>query len=378
MQNRRDWLKSTLALAAGVQLSASLVQSLMAAPVSETESNFFLNYPAAAFKIRLNANENPYGPSEKARKAIQEILNEGNRYPFDAVAELKEILAKKEGVTPDHIALGSGSGELLCMAGAAFGVEGGSVLSGFPTFPMLMNYAEVFQARWDKVNLNEQLEFDYNALASRVKSDTRLVFICNPNNPTGTLVDPNVVKSFCEEVSKRVTVYSDEAYLEFLDPQLQVSMVELVRQGKNVVVSRTFSKIYGLAGLRIGYVIAKPDLIRKMARYQMSMPSQTAIAAAKASLGDEAFMALTRNKNAEARQHLTHFLDTKKYFYGKSHTNFVFFEPKSSALQIMNSLGEQGIGIRTWDYQNKQWCRISIGTLEEMKLLTKVLDQIGV
>ncbi|MBL7859136.1 MAG: histidinol-phosphate aminotransferase family protein [Cyclobacteriaceae bacterium] len=378
MQNRRNWLKSTLALTAGLPLSASLVQSLLAAPVGETEKNFWLNYPAAAFKIRLNANENPYGPSEKARKAVQEILHEGNRYPFDTVGEMKEILAKKEGVTPDHIALGSGSGELLCVAGVAFGLEGGSVLSGFPTFPMLMNYAEVFQARWDKVNLNENLEFDYTALASQIKHDTRLVFICNPNNPTGTLVDPKIVKSFCEEVSGKVTVYADEAYLEFLEPHQQVSMVDLVKQNKNVIVSRTFSKIYGLAGLRIGYVVAKPDLIRKMSRYGMSMPSQTAIAAAKASLGDDAFMSLTRNKNAEARQHLTRYLDKKKYFYGKSHTNFVFFEPKSSALQIMTTLADKGIGIRTWDYQQKQWCRISIGTLDEMNVLTKAFEEMRV
>ena len=263
MPNRRDWLKTTLGLAAGVPVAATMANQLMAMPVSSLESKVYGKYSTAPMNLRLGSNENPYGPSEKARKAVMDILVEGNRYPFQTVNEFKKVLAEKEGVTPEHIAVGAGSSDLLCATGAAFGLEGGAILSAYPTFPTLMNFSEVFRTRWDKVNVNEKLEYDYEAVARQVKSDTRLVFVCNPNNPTGTFTNPAIVKAFCDDVSQKATVFADEAYLEFLEAKLQVSMVDLVQKDKNVIVSRTFSKIYGLAGLRIGYLVAKPDLIRK-------------------------------------------------------------------------------------------------------------------
>ena len=377
MQNRREWLKSALAVAAGVPVSVSISQHLMASPVSEIEMSRWGMALPKPVKIRLNSNENPYGPSDKAKQAMRETLTESNRYAFDTQEEMKAILAKWEGVTPDHISIGAGSGDLLCQSGVAFGIEGGSILSAFPTFPLLMNYAQYFRATWDKVNLNEKLEHDYEALAARVTSDTKLVFICNPNNPTGTLVDPVVVKQFCEEVSKKTTVYVDEAYLEFLDPKDQLSMVDLVKKDYNVVVSKTFSKIYGLAGLRLGYVVAKPELISKIARYHMGISNnQPAIAAAKASLGDKDFIESCRRKNAEAREHLTRYLDKKGIGYGKSHTNFVFFEAQENAPQVLTKLAERGIGIRVWDYDGRQWYRVSMGTLDEMNLFTKAFDEI--
>ena len=378
MQNRRDWLKAALTLTAGLPLGATLSQRLMAAPMSELERMLWERPSLSPIKIRLNANENPYGPSDKAKQAIQQAMSESNRYAFASQEELKAMIAEKEGVTPEHIGIGAGSGDLLCQAGVAFGVEGGKILSAFPTFPLLMNYANEFNATWDKVNLNEKLEHDYEALASRVTTDTKLVFICNPNNPTGTLVDPKKVKQFCETVSKKVTVFVDEAYLEFLEPEQQVSMVDLVKKNENVVVSKTFSKIYGLAGLRIGYIIGKPETITKIARYHMGISNnQPAIAAAKASLGDESFMERCRKKNAEARGHLTTYLDKKGIWYGKSYTNFLFFPAKSNASQVLNELWERGIGIRVWDYNNQQWYRVSIGTLEEMKAFTKAFDEIA-
>jgi histidinol-phosphate aminotransferase len=377
MKNRREWLKATIALAAGLPVGVSLTDRLMAAPMSEAEKIFFTSRPGVPIKIRLGSNENPYGPSEKAKQAMSEFFSESNRYPFQAVREFKEILAAKEGVTADYIAVGAGSGDLLSATGAAFGLEGGRILSGFPTFPMLMGYSEVFKATWDKVNVNDKLEYDYEAMASAIKDDTRLVFICNPNNPTGTLTDPLIVKAFCEEVSKKVPVFSDEAYLEFLEPGQQISMVDLVKKGSNIIVSRTFSKIYGLAGLRIGYLVSTPDLIKKITRTQPGIPNnQLAIAAAKASLNDTAFMDMSRKKNAEARKYFTDYLDKKGYFYGKSHTNFVMFDPKSDATQLLNKLADRGIGIRVWDCKGKQWPRVSIGTLEEMKIFTRAMDEI--
>lgn len=375
--SRRRWFKSALTLGAAVPLGMSLFDQLMAMPVSNVEEDFFRSLPPEDIKIRLNSNENPYGPSARARTAVQQILSEGNRYPFGFVEQFKKILADKEGVTPDHITLGAGSSELLCVAGEAFGIEGGRMLSANPTFPVLMNFATNYGAKWDQVDVNDKLEHDLNKMMSAIKADTKLVFVCNPNNPTGTWVDPKLVSDFCAEASKKTIVYSDEAYLEFMEPAKQKSMVDLVKQDANVIVSRTFSKIYGIAGLRIGYVVAKPDLIRRMERYKMGIPvSQTALAAAQASLGDDAFMKLSRDKNAEARQHLFDYLDKQKFFYGKSFTNFVFADTGSRARQIMDALAQRGIGIRVWEFKGKEWCRISVGTLDEMKTLTKALSEI--
>jgi histidinol-phosphate aminotransferase len=154
-------------------------------------------------------------------------------------------------------------------------------------------------------------------------------------------------------------------------------MVDLVKKGENIIVSRTFSKIYGLAGLRIGYIVAKPDLIRKITRNQPGIPNnQLALAAAKAAINDTTFMDLSRKKNAEARKYFTDYLDKKGYFYGKSLTNFVMFDPKTDASMLLNKMADRGIGIRVWDYKGKQWSRVSIGTLEEMKIFTKAMDDI--
>ncbi len=375
--NRRDWFKSTLALTAGLTVTSALTEKLMAAPMSEAERAFFGLGNKSNQKVRLNSNENPYGPSEKARKAVIEVLSQGNRYAFNEYEELRKQIASKEGVDPTYVLLGAGSGELLCQTGIAYGLEGGRVLSAYPTFPLLMSYATQMKANWDKVDLNEKLEHDYDALLSAIKSDTKLVFSCNPNNPTGTVVNDSIVKSFCEEASKKTLVYADEAYIEFLEPAQQKSMVGLVQNNPNVIVSKTFSKIYGLAGLRIGYVVGHPDTLKKIAQYGDTIsPSQTAIAAAKASLGDEDFMKMTRDKNAVARKVLTDYLDQKKINYGKPVTNVLLFPAPKDGKTILTQLEEKGYLIRVWDYQQKEWCRVSIGTQEEMKGFVKVFDEV--
>lgn len=375
--SRRNWFKSSLSLTAGLALAPSLLEGLMAAPVSQAERLHGIHPLFGDKLIRLGSNENPYGPSEKARKAIVDIINEGNRYAFSEVNELKSIIAKKEGVDPEYILFGAGSGELLCITGMGVGVEGGAVTSAFPVFRLLMDYAQRFNARWDKVDLDQYLTHDLEALAANVKSDTKILFVVNPNNPTGTAVDGTKLKNFCLEMSKKTVVFSDEAYLEFLEPSQQVSMVDLVRQGHNVIVSRTFSKIYGLAGLRVGYIVAKPDLIKKISKYQSgTILSQTAIAAAKASLGDEEFMSMTRKRNGEARAHLCSYLDERKIFYGKSQTNVVLFPAPKPGKYILEETEKRGFQIRIWDYHQKEWCRVSIGTIDEMQAFTKAFDEV--
>lgn len=372
---RRNWLKSAAALGAGLPLSLAIAEELMAAPVSRAEQLHGIFRPGKL--VRLGSNENPYGPSAKAREAIKASITEYNRYSFAESQAFKKILAEKEGVTPDHILLGHGSGELLALTGMSLGLEGGAVLSAFPTFRTLMEFAVRFNARWDKVDLDETLTHNLEGLASAVKPDTKIIFVVNPNNPTGTIVEASKLKSFCEEMARRAIVYADEAYLEFLEPGQQHSMVELVRSGHNVIVSRTFSKIYGLAGLRIGYIIAKPDILKKIERYQPgAIINQAALAASSVSLGDNEFMSYTRRKNAEARDYFCKYLDSKKWFYGKSHANVVLFPAPKDGKTILEETEKRGFQIRIWDYQGKEWCRVSIGTLEEMKAFTKAFDEV--
>ncbi|HEU5292362.1 MAG TPA: histidinol-phosphate transaminase [Cyclobacteriaceae bacterium] len=375
--SRRDWFKSSFTLGAGLALTPALVNELMAAPVSRAERLHGIYPELRDGTVRLGSNENPYGPSPMARKAIQERITMGNRYVYDESAELKKLIAAKEGVAPENIMLGCGSSEILCLAGLGVQLEGGAVLSAYPVFRLLMDYAVKFNARWDQVDLDDKLVHDLDKLAAAVKPDTKLVFVVNPNNPTGTLVDPQKLKNFCVEVSKKSTVFVDEAYIEFLEPGQQNSMVELVKAGNNVIVSRTFSKVYGLAGSRVGYAIAHPDLIRKMTKYQMwGTMNQFGVAAAKATLADEDFVKMTRKRNAEAREHLNKYLDSKKWFYGKSVANVVLFPAPKSGKQILEETEKKGFQIRVWDYQGKEWCRVSIGTLEEMKGFTKAFDEV--
>lgn len=376
-QNRRDWFKTTMALTAGFTFSPLLIDQLIARPLSKAERNFFKEIQQSGTKVKLNSNENPYGPSEKVQKALMDSMSKANRYAFAELDELKKLIAEKEGVSPEFVMLGAGSGELLCQTGVAFGLDKGSILSAYPTFPLLMNSATQMSARWDKVDLNDKLEHDYQRLLRAIQKDTRLVFICNPNNPTGTIVNNDLVQSFCEEAAKQTMVYADEAYIEFLAPEMQRSMVRLTEKTQNIIVSKTFSKIYGLAGLRIGYIIAHPDVLKKIGMFGDTIsPSQTALAAAKASLGDESYMQMVRDKNEAARNVLTNYLDQKQFFYGKSLTNVVFFPAPKSGQSILKGLDEKGYLIRVWEYQGKEWCRVSIGTENEMKGFVQAFEAV--
>jgi histidinol-phosphate aminotransferase len=377
MTSRRQWLKSALAAGAGLPLSLTLANELMAAPVSRAEWLHGIEPKNLNQLVRLGSNENPYGPSEKARKAIVASISEGNRYAHGVAQDLRKVIAAREGVAPENVLLGGGSSELLCLTGMSVGLEGGSVLSAFPTFRLLMDYAQKFNARWDQVNLDDNMVHNLEAMASAVKGDTKIIFVVNPNNPTGTVLDTEKLKSFCIETGKRTTVFVDEAYIEFLDQYESKSMVQLVKEGHNAIVCRTFSKIYGLAGLRIGYLIGQPDTLKKIASKQMwGNYNQAGLAAAAASLEDKDFVAITRKKNAEARQHLFNYLDSKKWSYGKSLANVVFFPAPIDGKTILEETEKKGYQIRVWDYAGKEWCRVSIGTLDEMKGFTKAFDQV--
>ncbi|RMG25704.1 MAG: histidinol-phosphate aminotransferase family protein [Bacteroidetes bacterium] len=373
---RRAWLKSSMLLTAGLALGgAPVAASGLKNPFT---GEVVIPETGKTVPVRLNANENPFGPSRKARKALIEAVATSNRYPFELQNKLKQMIAAAEGVTADHIFLGAGSSAILTMAGIAYGLQKGAILSAYPTFQTLMDTATYFDCEWEQVPLTADHKHDLDALAARIHPNTRLLYLCNPNNPTGTLLDATDLRNFCASASEQVPVFVDEAYCEFLDQPEANSMTSLVREGKQVIIAKTFSKIYGMAGLRVGYGIARPDIAKELAKYgpRLVPVSTTSLQAAMASYGDQEFIAHCRNKNAESRKYLYEFLRQKGIGYVPSHTSFVLFPIEMEPAAYLRDMRTAGVAVRSWSFSGKHWCRVSMGTMQDMEAFARAFEQV--
>lgn len=364
--DRRQWLKT-----AGLAGAFSMLGGLPA--LAETAAP--RRRLAADTMARLSSNENPYGPSDKVRAAITDAFEIACRYPFSYSDEVRALIARRHGVTPDHIAITAGSTEGLKAAGLLYGMNGGEIVTAEPTFKALMTYAEQFGAYINWVPSTRELQHDLDAMEQRVTHNTSMVYICNPNNPTGTLLPGDRLRNFCDRVSDRTVVFVDEAYFDFIEDPNYPSMVELVREGQNVIVARTFSKVYGLAGLRIGYLIARPDIIRRIRDKRMAFTNILALAAAQAAMEDEAFYRFSLDKNAEARTMIYETLNRLGLRYIPSQTNFVFFESGMDITELGGALYQQGVVIGRPFPPFMKWCRISTGTIEETGRFCEALQK---
>ncbi len=385
---RRNWLRSSAMIAAG---SVIPIQSWAngitipkgTSPTGEIEPdlNSFNDFENPnQLRIRLNANENPYGPSDNAKMALRQAIDTSFRYPFTETKELKSMIAEKYGLTPEHVALGGGSTEILTMAGMAFGLQNGSVISAFPTFRTLLDTARRFDCEWIQVPLDENYKHDLAAIKDAVQPNTRLVYICNPNNPTGTLLTPDDLQNFCIETAARVPVFIDEAYTEFLDDPQKNSVIPLIHNGVDIIVAKTFSKIYGMAGLRVGYALGSPERIKLLEKYGVSLSiiTKTSVEAAKACLGDSGFENFCRNKNKEARDLTYRVIKEAGYsMYIPSYTSFVMFPINMEGKSFLTKMEKRGVGVRAWQFNDRYWCRVSIGTLEDMKGFGEILKEIS-
>ncbi|GAB2491320.1 pyridoxal phosphate-dependent aminotransferase [Algoriphagus taiwanensis] len=368
--SRRAWLKSA-SLGSGLAL---LGASGMASSLSAEEIRKFNPRPLAG-PIRLGSNENPYGPSEKMRQAMVSAFENGCRYPWSYNGSLVKMIAEKEGVPENYIVPVAGSTEGLKVAGITFG-RGGEIISCAPTFLSMMEYAELWGTEINWVPLNKDLDFDLDEIEKRVSHETRLVFLCNPNNPTGKLLPAQKVIDFCETVSKRAVVFSDEAYYDYITEPNYPSMVELVKKGHDVVVSRTLSKVYGLAGIRLGYLIAKPELADKLKDRVVANTNIMAIEAGKAALMDKEFYQFSLQKNKEAKALLTQTLDELKLPYLESHANFVFFQSGRDIVELNKTMAQKGFIIGRPFPPLNDWCRISTGTIEEVTLYNQAIKEV--
>jgi histidinol-phosphate aminotransferase len=259
----------------------------------------------------------------------------------------------------------------LKIAGLTFASNGGEIISGQPTFLAMMTYAKQWGATVNWVPVGADKGYDLDEIEKRISSKTKLVFLCNPNNPTGTLVPAKKLVDFCDSASKKTIVFSDEAYYDFIETPNYPSMIEGVKRGDNIIVSKTFSKVYGMAGLRVGYLIAKPEIAAKIRKNIVAMSNVLAVEAAKEAILDEAFYKFSLSKNKEAKTRIYKLLDHLELDYVPSHTNFVFFHSKRDIRKLGPKMLAKGVRIGRPFPPFYDWCRISTGTLEEVDIFIK-------
>lgn len=381
--SRRKWLQLAALTGGAIGLapiaaSASRNESRAARGLVGCTDEFYPESPAgAAPLIRLGANENPYGPSEAARLAASAALSSGCRYAYAAAMDLAASIAAREGVSPNQVLVGAGSKDLLALIALSLaGKPGGQFVSPDPTYNFLLTAGEGISVQWDRVKLTDTHHVDLAALAGALTDSTRLVYLCNPHNPTGTYLPSAKLHSSIREVSQKTTVVVDEAYIEFIPEANYESCVPLVKQGNNVMVVRTFSKVHGMAGLRVGYVISTPDNIARLTRVA-TVPamnlSVASVAAAKASLKDVAFMADVVRRNAEVREAFVHELSAMGIRSIPSVANFVAFELPEQKADFKKAMVELGYAVNDFAYRNATYGRVSIGNQAEMAAFVPVL-----
>ncbi|MEZ4701228.1 MAG: histidinol-phosphate transaminase [Rhodothermales bacterium] len=356
--SRRQWFRRAGGTAMALAVAPQVSLSREASPTRALRD---------AGPVRLSSNENPFGPSPSAREAMSAAFDEACRYPYaGATEDLIACIAEREGVTPDHILIGCGSSEILATTGMTYGLNGGELVAADPTYQGMLTYAESVGAYVHRVPLDADLVHDLPAMEQRVTPATRLVFVCNPNNPTATIAPTSALRDFCDTVSRRAVVFVDEAYIDLLDDPAAHTLVDLVHQDHNVIVGRTFSKIHGLAGMRIGYAIARPDIIKRIGAHRMGSPNVLGLRAAIASLEDTTFQTYSRERIAEGRAFVTGVLDELGYRYAASHANFVFYHTGIPIQQYQKMMRDRGVLVARPFPPYLDWCRVSIGTMDEL------------
>jgi histidinol-phosphate aminotransferase len=362
--SRRQWLRNTTAALAGVSLAPAIF-------ATEKE-----RYRAAGI-ILLNGNENAYGPSASARKAMTDAAGTSNRYPDDHVSALKKQAAEFWNVESENILFGAGSSEFLGLVSLLVSSGKGSIITAEPSYRVWNGQAGSFGLGFKRIPVANDKTLDLAGMMSAMNADTRMMYVCNPNNPVGTYVEDHLLRNFVIESSKKCMVLVDEAYTEFADLP---SLKDLAVKNPNIVVAKTFSKIYGLAGARIGYVIAQPDTINKLSAFQPwpnANISAVTVAAASAALKDQAFVKDCKEKIAQARDICYKTFKELSLEYIPSHTNFILFNIGKIGTDFSQKMQAKNIFVQYRDHFGGKWCRVSMGTIEEMKSFCAAIKEIA-
>lgn len=338
---------------------------------------------AAPLPVELGSNENPYGASPHAREAIVAALHGIHIYPDPLGGELKRALAAKHDVDPSRILLGNGSHELLMQFGQVFSGEGDEVVAsqfGFAVYALAAQAAgaKLVLASAHAVDHAMPRGHDLGAIAAAVTPRTKLVYLANPNNPTGTWFGADEFAAFIDKVPRDVIVVVDEAYFDFADAPEYASALRLADEYPNLVVTRTFSKAYALAGLRVGYAVADPGFVAVMERVRESFNVNTlALVAAEAALGDGDHLARCLQGNAAQREALAQALRDRGCKVTPSQTNFLLVEFGEDAVALETKLVARGIVLRPMAGYGLGTClRITVGTEAGNRRLLQALDEV--
>ncbi len=332
--------------------------------------------------IKLASNENPFGSSPKALEAIKRELDNVSIYPDGAAVELTNALAKQLGVDPDQIIFGAGSDEVILMIARAFLLPGDENITADQTFPQYRHNIEIENGVVVEVPLKDGTH-DLNGMLAKVNPKTKIVWICNPNNPTGTIVTHDEVEGFLSKVPSNVMVVLDEAYCEYIDDPSFPNGLELLKKYPNLVLLRTFSKIYGLASLRIGYGVGRAELIRSI--NQVREPFNTSRfgqAAALAALEDQEFIDRCREANKQGLVTLRAAFERLGLPAFPAYGNFIMVDVKRPAQDVFQALLRKGVIVRAGHKHYPTHIRITVGSAEQnakvISALEEVLQEIAV
>ncbi len=327
--------------------------------------------------IKLASNESPLGPSPRALDAARQALENIRMYPEGSCHVLREKLTSHLGISGDHLMFGNGSDDLIHCLGLAFLEEGDEVVTGSPTFVRYEAAATLAGAKFVEIPL-QNYTYDLDALAEAFTDRTRLVFVANPNNPTGTSNSAGEVERLIERLPERALLVLDEAYHEYVEREDYPRSIGNVMAGKSVVVLRTFSKIYALAGLRVGYGIASPEIVRYIDQLREPFNvNSVAQYAAAASLDDPEHLQRSQRVNSEGKKRFYKAFDELGLSYARSDANFVYVDLGRDAGEVSKELMQRGVIIRAGRLMGNPNCaRVTIGTSEQNERFIQALGEI--
>lgn len=327
--------------------------------------------------VKLASNENPLGPSPKAIEAINKFSRDVSLYPDQNCYELTRLLAGKLDISPDNMVIGNGSDEIMMLVALAYITAGDEVILSLNTFSTYETVSRLMEASITLVNL-KNYTYDLEAMAGICSQKTKLIFVCNPNNPTGTMNTKGQLDYLISKASPNTIILIDEAYGEYVESPEYPDSLDYVRANKNVVVTRTFSKVYGLAGLRVGYGIAKPEIIKylKLVRLPFSV-NRLAQIAATISLADSHHVEASRKNNSEGKKYLYAQLDKLGISYVKTEANFIFINLNNDADTVFMELMRRGVIVRPLSsFGMPGSIRVTIGTPEQNQKFIKALSEV--
>lgn len=343
-------------------------------PIEEVQREYGLTDIA-----KLASNENPMGTSPLAIRAMQAEAENVYMYPEGSSLELRQKLAAKFGVSPDLIVVTNGADHFLTMLSMAFINDGDECIMPDPSFSPYITNTIIMGGKYLEIPLKKDLSLDLEATAKAITPKTKLIYICNPNNPTGTIIGKAELEAFMAKVPDSCILVMDEAYAEFVSDPSYPQTIDYVKAGKNVILIRTFSKLYGLAGARVGYAVMPSHLMDAVNRVVMPFPvNRIAQAGALAAMDDDDFVNKTLANNKQAREYLCAEFDKMGMEYAQAHGNFIFVNVNMDSKVTFQSLLEQGMIVRPghlWGCPTH--LRVTFGTMEENQKLIKLLSKLN-